>query len=82
VLQKAEKRCQDIRTILGKSINAISNSYREAGSQWKDDKYRQLGVIVCDCVSVLHKSNDELGRCMEKLVDIQRILQEYQNTNL
>ena len=60
----------------------MKQDYLEAGASWKDEKYIQLRNIVEKCETALQAPVRELQECIEKLHQIQLIMEEYEQMNL
>ncbi|MDR0219943.1 MAG: hypothetical protein LBI54_00880 [Lachnospiraceae bacterium] len=80
--QYAQSVCQGAIQDLNGSSQKLNNRYREAGQQWKDSKYVQLGGIVNDCSRALKSPVEELFECLNKLKEIETALREYESVNL
>jgi len=78
----AQKVCMEAIQDLNSSSKKLEDRYRDAGREWKDKKYEQLGGIVNDCNRALKSPIDELFDCVSKLNEIEKVLLEYENTNL
>jgi hypothetical protein len=81
-IRNAQSVCQGAIQDLNNSSQKLSNRYQEAGLQWKDNKYEQLGVIINDCSRVLRSPTEELFECLNKLKEIETVLLEYESVNL
>ena len=82
VVQQAEKLCQTAITELNSSAQKLNNRYREAGQRWRDDKYKQLGVIIDDCTKSMKKPVNELSDCVAKLREIGKVLVDIESANI
>ena len=78
----AQSVCQGAIQDLNSSSQKLNNRYREAGQQWKDNKYAQLGGIINDCSRALKSPIEELFDCLNKLKEIEKVLLEYESVNL
>ena len=65
-----------------KTGSDLMRKYQQAGSSWKDAKYKQLGSIVSDCKSALDNPISELESCRAKLEALLAAIIEYESTNL
>ena len=81
-IQQAESICQNAIGELNSSTQKLNTRYREAGEQWRDDKYKQLGGIINDCSRVMKSPIDELFDCITKLRELEKAIVEYESTNL
>jgi len=81
-VQGAQNVCSGAIQDLNSAAQKLSERYRDAGRDWKDKKYEQLGGIVNDCTRALRSPVDGLFECVAKLQEIERILREYDETNL
>lgn len=60
----------------------LKQDYIDAGATWKDAKYVQLGYIVEQCEQALQAPIKELRDCIEKLKQLQVIMEEYERLDL
>jgi hypothetical protein len=60
----------------------MQRKYRDAGNDWSDSKYQQLGDIVNECSSSIRKTLHELNGCFVSLNNIEQIVAEYESINL
>jgi len=60
----------------------MQRNYRNAGNDWSDSKYQQLGDIVNECSSTIKKTLHELNSCLKSLNNIEQIVTEYESINL
>ena len=81
-VEKAERICREALEELNWSSKKLRKRYEDAGRDWSDSKYRQLGDIVNDCMRDLQAPVKELSHCIAKLTEIQKALLEYQTTNV
>jgi uncharacterized protein YukE len=81
-IQNAENICQTAIGELNSSTQKLESRYREAGQRWRDDKYKQLGVIINDCSRAMKSPIDELFDCISKLRELEKAIAEYESTNL
>ena len=81
-VQQAEKLCIAVISELNSSLKKLNTRYQEAGRQWKDDKYKQLGVIIESCTKSMKMPVDELSDCIAKLKEIEKTFADYENTNI
>ena len=80
-IQHAESICQTAIAELNTSTKKLSTRYQEAGERWRDDKYKQLGVIIGDSARAMKSPIDELFECIAKLQEMEKAIVEYQSTN-
>lgn len=59
----AKSLCNYAMNSFSRTSKELSMKYQQAGYQWQDDKYRQLGQIVGDCNQSLQKSVLQLEDC-------------------
>ncbi|MCL2645915.1 MAG: hypothetical protein FWD61_02795 [Phycisphaerales bacterium] len=76
-VKKAQTFCLNAIDILSSAEHKLGARYQAAGSDWKDDKYRQLGDIVNECTGALRSPVQELQICYGKLLDIEKAIREY-----
>ena len=81
-IQNAQAVCLGAIQDLNNSAQKLNNRYQQAGSDWNDKKYKQLGGIINDCSRALRSPVDELFDCLNKLKDIEKVLLEYESTNI
>ena len=81
-IQQADRICSTAIQELHIASQKLNTRYRDAGQKWKDDKYKQLGVIIEDCSRAIKSPIDELSDCITKLRQLDKTIQEYENTNL
>jgi hypothetical protein len=67
--------------MLSVSIRGMQSKYRNAGNDWNDSKYQQLGDIVNECNSSIKKTLYELNGCLAALNEIEKIVMEYESVN-
>ena len=60
----------------------MKQDYMEAGATWQDAKYIQLGDIVEQCDQALYAPIRELEECIEKLREMEKIMEEYEQMEL
>lgn len=59
---------------------SLENKYRQAGmSGWNDRQYKALGNIVNDCTTALNYPIDELEECTQKLKELLKAVEKYEN---
>ena len=81
-VQQAENICLNAIGELNSSTQRLNTRYREAGERWRDDKHKQLGVIINDCSRSMKSPIDELFDCIAKLRELEKAIIEYESTNL
>jgi hypothetical protein len=81
IIQGAAALCNGIIDMLSASISNMQSKYRNAGNDWNDSKYQQLGDIVNECSTAIKKPLQELDRCRMALNEIERAVVEYESVN-
>jgi hypothetical protein len=81
-IRKAQEICLGSVQDLNGSAARLKHRYQEAGQQWRDNKYTQLGEIIAECSNALHTPVDGLFECTNKLNEIEKVLLEYESVNL
>ena len=81
-IHNAQTVCREAIQDLNSSSKKLEDRYKNAGLEWKDKKYEQLGVIINDCSRALKSPVDELFECLDKLGEIERVLRDYDSVNL
>jgi len=81
-VRNAQALCMGAIQDLNSASAKLKSGYQQAGQQWKDKKYEQLGGIVNDCERAMKSPIQELFECVEKLKNIETVLNEYDSTNL
>jgi len=77
----AQKVCKEAIQDLNSAARKLDECYKAAGQNWKDEKYKQLGGIVNDCIRALRLPINELFECNGKLEEIEQVLRLYDETN-
>ena len=70
--------CQTAIHELNAASSDLANAYRNAGQDWHDNKYAELGEIVGKCYSSLKKPIEDLEKRMENLKKILEYVREYE----
>jgi hypothetical protein len=81
-IQQAESICQTAIGELNGSSQKLNARYQEAGERWRDEKHKQLGVIINDCSRAMKSPIDELFDCISKLQALEKAIIEYESTSL
>ena len=76
-VKNAQILCNEAIEVLNSSVQKLNNRYRDAGQQWRDEKYKQLGNIVSDCSRALKSPLEELRDCLAKLKELEKSILEY-----
>lgn len=74
--------CNQSMSQFRKASADLQKKYQNAGTSWKDAKYKQLGTIVTECSATLNKPVKELQDCIKKLENLKAIIEEYERTNI
>ena len=82
LIHDATDLCISIIDMLSNTIKNMQDKYRNAGNDWSDSKYQQLGEIVSECGSSIKKTLSELSRCSVALDKIAQTVMEYENVNI
>lgn len=62
--------------------HSLEMKYREAGGNWHDEKYRQLGGVVNECITALNAPQKEMEECLDKLNELLKAIESYERENL
>jgi len=81
-VKSAQTICNGAISDLQNAASKLQQRYQQAGAEWKDKKYEQLGGIVNECVGAMKGPIPEMQNCMNTLREIERLLTEYLDTNL
>ena len=81
IIKEAMNICNKAIDMLRATQKQMQNKYREAGENWNDSKYQQLGDIVDECDSSINKTLRELEVCLMPLSAIEASIQEYESVN-
>ena len=82
LIRNAVNLCTDVIDMLSASQENMQRKYKNAGINWSDSKYQQLGDIVSECRSSIMKTLHELNGCLVPLNEIKKAVDEYENINL
>jgi len=74
--------CNGVIQMLSTSCKEMQRKYMDAGKDWNDSEYRQLGDIVNECDLSINKAIRELNSCLEALDKITVAVEEYESTNI
>ena len=80
-VQNAQAICSGAIQDLNGSAERLTHRYNNAGAEWHDNKYDQLGSIVNDCVRAMRAPIDELFECLGKLQEIEKAIIAYESQN-
>lgn len=64
------------------TARTLALKYREAGCDWRDEKYAQLGNVINDCIGSLTSPLREFEESVNKLNEILKLIEMYENENL
>ena len=68
---------------LKKSSVRLAQNYQRAGSGgWKDQKYKDLGVLIDQSITALRKPLAQLEECEDKLRKLLKEVEDYESTRL
>ena len=68
---------------LESSASRLENEYEQAGKDgWRDNKYRDLGILITQCTSSLKKPVTELNECMDKLRALLKEIEQYEEIRI
>ena len=81
-IRDAINLCIGIIQILSSSSKEMQCKYKEAGINWSDSKYQQLGDIVNECNLSIKKTLHDLNGCLISLSNLEQTVMEYENINL
>ena len=71
IVKNAQSVCNDGIQDLNRTASKLQQHYLQAGEQWKDSKYSQLGGIVHECSTAIRNPIQELIDCLDKLKEIE-----------
>lgn len=75
--------CQTSILELNRASKYLIQNYQKVGAGgWRDEKYRALGMIVQECNQAMEAPGKELQVCLEKLEELLKKVQKYEETNL
>jgi hypothetical protein len=81
-VRSAQAVCNEAIQNLGNAATKLQQRYVQAGEGWKDSKYTQLGGIIHECSTAIRNPIHELVDCLNKLKNLETVIQEYENTSL
>lgn len=71
---------QKIKSVISASNAAaaqLQNAYKSAGSEWNDNKYRELGEVVNQAVHAIRSPLTELEGAISKIKKMESDLRQY-----
>lgn len=74
--------CENSIRELERTAETLKSKYAEAGREFRDDKYRQLGNIVNECCSAVKSPEKEMTKCLEKLRALLKQVEAYENSSI
>lgn len=74
--------CNESINNFQKTSSVLSKKYQSAGSDWRDNKYTQLGTIVNECNTALNQPVKQLQECITKLNELLKAVDEYENIHI
>lgn len=74
--------CKKSMNELSQTSNKLLSQYKDLGSTWKDNKYKEFGDIINNCCSSLKKPLGEMERAVVYLRELMSILKEYESISL
>jgi|GEM_PF-3559983 len=74
--------CIKALEILRTTNTKLRGKYIDAGSNWNDTKYQQLGDIVSMCGSSFDKAMRDLDACLVPLSNMIKFVHEYEEINI
>lgn len=77
-VETAMKSCTNVAQELRNAIQNLKSKYNQAGSSWKDSKYKELGDIISSCCSALAQPIEQLGDCYKSLQRLSKVISEYE----
>lgn len=81
-VRAARQVCEQIAREFTDTRRSLQSQYASAGTNWSDEKYAELGMIVNECNGSLDSATSGLEGCISKLLQIERIIAEYESTRL
>jgi len=82
LIRDAVNLCTSVIEMLSASQKNMQCKYQNAGNDWSDLKYQQLGDIVNECSSSIRKTLHELINCLASLNELEQSVLEYESINI
>ena len=82
VIRKSIELCNRSIQQYTQSSLTLERKYQEAGSTWRDMKYKQLGGVVHECTTALKTPIKELEECVVKLNELLKAIERYESENM
>lgn len=82
VIRKSMELCNQAIKQYKQSSQVLERKYQEAGSTWRDMKYKQLGGVVHECTTALKTPIKELEECVMKLNKLLNSIERYESENI
>jgi|GEM_PF-492367 len=82
LIQDAMSLCSEIIQMLESSKKGLQYKYKNAGSNWTDLKYQQLGDIINECCKTIERTLRELNNCIIPLKELKQSIEDYEGVNI
>ena len=77
------KCCQRSVEMMESAMKNLEDKYHEAGSRgWQDEKYKDLGRLIYNCIDTTKKPIGELKKCEEQLKRLLAAVDNYEKIKL
>ena len=64
------------------TLTRLKTSYVSAGTEWRDEKYKELGALLSECTGAFRQPLKELEESKEKLGELLKAMEEYEDIDL
>jgi len=78
LIQDAISLCDEVIQLLETSQKGLQHRYKNAGNNWTDLKYQQLGDIVNECYKTIERTLRELNNCIIPLKELKQSIEDYE----
>lgn len=82
LIRNAVNLCTSVIEMLSASKKNMQCKYQNAGNDWSDSKYQQLGDIVNECSLSIRKTLHDLNSCLTSLNKMEQSVAEYESVSL
>lgn len=82
VIRSCMRLCAGARDEMVQATKKLERDYQRAGQGWRDEKYRQLGEVVNDCLVALRAPHSELDSCLDDLQKLLKAVQAYDDSSI
>ena len=88
-IQTSSQAIREAISVCGSAIDTLrvtqrgmQSKYIEAGKDWNDSKYQELGAVVDECNQSIKKALRELETCLVPLKNMENSIDEYESVNI